>query len=125
MNTVKYDICVEIEKIGRFSSIDRNGKRVLQRNLSVRHSDINKYVAAAICVINGNEVPYYHTPDTETEYWCNGKDNQEYLHESLSVFDTPQEAHISINKVVPNNTIHYVLEKITLIDNAIILKRVD
>jgi hypothetical protein len=44
----------------------------------------------------------------------------------LIVFSiTPQEANISINKGVPNNTIHYVLEKITLIDNAIILKRVD
>lgn len=122
---MKYDICVEIPKVSGFSSISGSGKRVLQRSLLVRHSDINRYVAAAICVIDGNKVPYYHTPDTETRYWCNGKDNQEYLHESLSVFDTPEEAHIGINKEVPNNTINYVLEKITLIDNVIVLNRID
>lgn len=125
MNVQKCDIYLELASPLGFSSQAENAKRILQRNLFVRESDINKYVAAVICLVGDNKVSYYHTPNLETVYWCNGLDGQEFLHLSFSVFDTPEEAHATINKGFPENTTHYVLEKITLVNGDICLKRID
>ena len=94
---IKYDLCRKVNFGDSFLGADSKpitGHASLQNELLIREEDINRYVVSAY--FNGLDYPWYKCPDDQ--FWINGIDEYQYLHETISIFNTISEADNEIKK---------------------------
>lgn len=93
----KYQLCRKVDFSNNLLGADSKpitGIANLQNELKIRREDINCYAVASY--FDGLDYPWYKCPDDQ--FWINGIDREEYLHKTISVFNTISEAQDEMNK---------------------------
>lgn len=110
-------ICMDIgEYQGVFTGLkDVQSINTIQHEITLLPEFLGKYVIGVF--IDDNDYPHYKCPDDT--FWCNCIDDKEFLHESVCVYESEEEAIQSLDAGVPKGSKRYGVFKIEVIEDDI------